>query len=102
MVFWIIVLVIGLICTIVGIIISEELVALPGAILFALGLVFLLGCGMNAAMTKNTIIDMRANPSNYTIFDKHDTNKDIKNAKAFQGTIFSFYNGFDLTYIEEN
>lgn len=102
MVFWIIVLVIGLIGLIVGIIISDELIAIPGAVLFIAGLIFLIGGSVNAVMTKNTIMDMRENPTNYTIFDKHDTNKDIKNAKVFQGTIFSFYNGFDLTYIEEN
>lgn len=102
MVFWIIILVVGIILLIAWFCIDEELCLYPGVVLFIMGLVFLIGGSVDAVMTKNTITDMRENPANYTIFDKHDTNKDIKNAKTFQGTIFSFYNGFDLTYIEEN
>ena len=102
MVFWIIILVVGIILLVVGFCIDEDLCVIPGVICFIVGLLFLIACGVNSVMIKNTITDMRENPNNYTIFDKHDTNKDIKNAKAFQGTIFSFFNGFDLTYIEEN
>lgn len=50
---------------------------------------------------KGEVRDIRENPEMYSIFDKHRVNEVIQSARKFQGTIFSFYNGFDLTYIEE-
>ena len=101
MVFWLIVLGVGIILITLGIILDDELVALPGIVFFCLGVVWVLGGFLNASMNKNDITDMRENPAMYSIFDKHDMNKTIKRAKGFQGTIFSFYGDFDLTYIEE-
>ena len=101
-VFWLIVLGVGIILIVLGIRLEDELVAIPGIVFFCLGVIWVLGGFVTASMTKSEIIDMRENPAIYSIFDKHDINKTIKKAKGFQGTIFSFYNGFDLTYIEEN
>ena len=56
---------------------------------------------VHAIETKNQIKDIRENPARYTVMDKRDVNETIKHIKRFQGSIFSFYNGFDTTYLEE-
>ena len=101
MVFMLIVIGILLVAFIVGLIIDEEM-------LYYMSLVFLLIVGFlffaflgDSISTKNSIKDIRANPQVYSIFEKHDMNKKIKNAKEMYGTIFSFYNDFDLEYLDE-
>ena len=56
---------------------------------------------VRAIETKNQIKDIRENSARYTVMDKRDANETIKHIKKFQGSIFSFYNGFDTTYLEE-
>ena len=71
-------------------------------LLAVLFLVIFLAILLASIAFKGEVRDMRENPEMYTIFDKHRVNESIQSARRFQGTIFSFYNGFDLTYIEEN
>lgn len=101
MVFMLILIGIFLVTLIVAVIIDEEDIGIFSfACVFITVLIFfgLLG---DSISTKNSIKDIRANPQAYSVFEKHDMNKDIKRAKKMYGTIFSFYNGFDLDYLDE-
>ena len=101
MVFALILIGIFLVALIVAIIIDDEVIGIASfTCLLFFGFLFFALLG-DSISTKNLIKDIRANPQAYSIFEKHDANKDIKSAKKMYGTIFSFYNGFDLEYLDE-
>ena len=86
---------------IVGVIIDEEVlcyISLVFLLIFLFWFFVLLG---DSISTKNIIEDIKANPQVYSTFEKHDMNKNIKRVKQMYGTIFSFYNGFELEYLDE-
>lgn len=101
MVFTLILIGIFLATLIIGVLIDDEVfcyISLTLLLIIGFGFFVLLG---DSIATKNSIKDIRANPQAYSIFEKHDMNKNIKSVKKMYGTIFSFYNGFDLEYLDE-
>ena len=101
MVFFLILIGLMTVITVILAIVDEDawIILLVGTIIIAFCFLMIT---ITSKATKGRITDIRENPTCYSIFDKHDANKRMRELKNLQGTIFSFYNGFDLTYIEEN
>lgn len=55
-----------------------------------------LGCVMDAHRHKVLYNDMAENPQCYSVNDLKEARKDMLSHKAYQGTPFSFYNGYEL------
>jgi len=100
MIFWLIVLGLLLVTAILGKIIhDEDLIFVASLFLSVLTLIVLILI-LFSVSEKGTITDMRENPGMYSTNEIEDENERIMKFRKLHGSIFSFYNGFDLTYLE--
>ena len=67
-----------------------------GFVGFLIMLAVLIGCMINAHRYKVIYNDMAENPQCYSVNDLKEARKDMLSHKAYQGTPFSFYNGYDF------